>query len=85
MKLTLFQRDLRAEMRVGVWYDCYVNQGSGGACLPEWFHRDQTQPFATLRPMLEAGVITGRLKEGFPQVMVNLIPDTVDESTPDER
>jgi hypothetical protein len=67
-RLSLFQRELLAEMIPGLWYDCYENQGSGGATLPEWFRRDQKQPLATLRPMLELRALKSRFVDGWPQV-----------------
>ena len=56
-----FQQHLLNEMEPGVWYDCFYSQGSGGEMLPEWFYRNQTQAFATLRPMLRAGVLEKRM------------------------
>jgi len=69
MKLTMFQHVLFGELEPRVWYDCYRNQGTGGRELPDWFYRSQTQPLMTLKPMIKAGALKGRIKDGFPQVM----------------
>ena len=61
VKLSGFQDMLLRDMEPGVWYDCFYNQGSGGAVLPEWFYWIQTNAMATLRPMLRAGVLELRV------------------------
>lgn len=66
--MTVFQRALYNEMKPGVWYDCYEGQGSGGAELPGWFHRNQTNALATLGPMVRAGALERRQRAGWPQV-----------------
>jgi hypothetical protein len=60
VKLSPFQQVLLADLVPGRWYDAYQNQGTGGAALPEWFHRQQTQPMQTLRPMNQAGALEMR-------------------------
>lgn len=68
MKLTVFQSMLYRDLEPDVWYDCYVNQGTGGKELPDWFHRSQPQCMSTLMPMVEAGALTRRFVDGFMQV-----------------
>lgn len=71
MKLSTFQQMLLAALVPDRWYDVYQNQGTGGAALPEWFHRHQTQPMQTLRPMIETGALQARRAPEFgalPQV-----------------
>lgn len=69
MRMTVFQSLLWRDLEPGVWYDCHRNQGTGGRELPDWFHRSQTQSLMTLKPMIKAGALKGRMKDGFPQVM----------------
>ncbi len=59
-RLSFFQLSLLREMEPDIWYDCYYNQGTGGAVLPEWFYRNQTQAMATLRPMIYAKALEVR-------------------------
>lgn len=68
MVTSIFQKELVSDMKPGVWYDVYQNQGTGGEVLPDWFYRQQTQAMSTLRPMLEAKLIEGRNIGGLPQV-----------------
>jgi len=69
-QLTIFQRGLLEQMTPGVWYDFYENQGTGGEALPEWFHRQTTQPLQTLVSMARKGYLQLRNVElNLPQAM----------------
>lgn len=69
MRLSPFQRMLFDDLRAGVWYDVYWNQGTGGEVLPDWFYRQQTQAWSTIGLMIERGALARRTVQGFPQVM----------------
>jgi hypothetical protein len=47
-----FQRALLEDMKEGVWYSVYRNSGLENPELPEWFYRQQSQPWATIMSML---------------------------------
>lgn len=66
-----FQRMLLEELRPGVWYDVQPDQGTGGEPLPEWFHRQQTQPLATVRALVQARLLDYRRCE-FGLIQVRL-------------
>jgi hypothetical protein len=66
-----FQRLLLDNLELGIWYDVYPNQGTGGKELPEWFHHNQTNAMATIRPMVHVGLLRIRKADlGLPQVCV---------------
>lgn len=55
MTLSNFQRVLLDDLEPDKWYCQYdVEQFSR---FPEWFHRNQSQPAATLRPLVEHGYL----------------------------
>jgi len=64
--LTDFQRKLYGALKFRRWYNVFPGQGQSKFDLPGWFHRKQGEPWDTIRPMLEAGVIRKKLQESTP-------------------
>lgn len=53
--LSAFQRSLWEDLDPCVWYCPY--QVEQFKQFPDWFYRNQSQPWATLRPMVERGAL----------------------------
>lgn len=55
LRLSSFQRALWEDLDCCRWYTVYDIDDFER--LPDWFFRTQTQPFATIRPMVEKGAL----------------------------
>ena len=55
MNLSSFQQSLLDDLKPCRWYTIY--EIDDFERLPEWFFRNQTQPFSTIRPMVEKGAL----------------------------
>ncbi len=64
--LTPFQRRLYGGMKFARWYNVFPDQKMSKFSLPGWFHQKQGEPWDTIGPMLEAGVIREKMVENTP-------------------
>lgn len=67
-RLSSMQAELLNDLKLGIWYDVFVGQGTGGEELPAWFHRQQSVEMQTIRPLVERGKLEIRYVDKLPQV-----------------